>query len=418
MPIKRFKNPETMWNVDFDMEIDRQEEEKEEEKNRYMEQLEKNMEYHITKMPGACGIHSKIYDGISLEEVKKLPLIPGGYWLSDIPVASYAYWCADAYGRDDICEWLIDECAVTIDGLLDVKKREHLAKIARKFEEEDNKLDYRDRPVWLHGTKCRTDAPNRLAAILSGNLELALEFEKCADERGEWEQTHYFWYHKKSHTVEETVVGRKFSIPDFTVAGVLSGNPKMLEYTIRYEKEEGQYFEDKDVWGRSAWREALGQAIAGADKEMTLHIIKHHPDMLAATSVEQAVKAGNVELLEYMCKDFETFEWSLSYFLHTRTLLTPLASNPGFSRGAQADVGLYRFFLQRADAETYEKILQQMENDIESVLIDDNYYKRTIFGKLPDSNERKHALQELYTELEGKRFPSDNTTEGEDLWWM
>ena len=43
MPIKRFKNPETMWNVDFDMEIDRQEEEKEEEKNRYMEQLEKNM---------------------------------------------------------------------------------------------------------------------------------------------------------------------------------------------------------------------------------------------------------------------------------------------------------------------------------------------------------------------------------------
>lgn len=70
MPIKRFKNHETMWNVDFDMEIDRQEEEKEEEKNRYMEQLEKNMEYHITKMPGACGIHSKIYDGISLEEVK------------------------------------------------------------------------------------------------------------------------------------------------------------------------------------------------------------------------------------------------------------------------------------------------------------------------------------------------------------
>lgn len=91
---------------------------------------------------------------------------------------------------------------------------------------------------------------------------------------------------------------------------------------------------------------------------------------------------------------------------------------PGILQGAQADVELYRFFLQRADAETYEKILQQMENDIESVLIDDNYYKRTIFGKLPDSNERKHALQELYTELEGKRFPSDNTTEGEDLWWM
>lgn len=218
--------------------------------------------------------------------------------------------------------------------------------------------------------------------------------------------------------MEETVVGRKFSIPDFTVAGVLSGNPEMLEYTIRYEKEEGQYFPNKDVEGRSAWREALGQAIVGAGKEMTLHIIKHHPDMLAATSVEQAVKAGNVELLEYLCKDFEVFEWALSYFLHTRTLLTPLASNPGFSRGAQADVELYRFFLQRADAETYGEILHQMKEDIESVWIDDNYHQRTIFGQLPDSKERKDALLEFYTELEGESFPLDKKEEGEDLFWM
>lgn len=419
MAVRTIENREESWNVDLDMNIDRRgTEEMEEEKNRYMEQVEKKMGYHFLKLPGACGIHSKIYDGISLEEVKKLPLTPGGYWFSDIPVASYVYWCADAYGREDICDWVIDECAVTIDGLLDVKKEKHLAMIARKFSEEDNKLEYKDRSVLLHGTKCRTDAPNRLAAILSGNLPLALEFEKCEAARGEYGRTNYFWYHKKSHTVEETIIGRKFGIPDFITAGVLSGNPEMLEHTIRYEKERGEYFPNKDVEGRSAWKEAWGQAIAGADKEMTLYIIKYHPDMLTMTSVEQAVKAGNVELLEYLCKDFEVIEWALSYFLHTRTMLTPLAANPGFARGAQADVELYRFFLRWADAETYGEILHQMKEDIESVWIDDNYHQRTIFGQLPDSKERKDALLEFYTELEGESFPSDKKEEREDLFWM
>ena len=143
MAVRTIENREESWNVDLDMNIDRRgTEEMEEETNRYMEQVEKKMGYHFLKLPGACGIHSKIYDGISLEEVKKLPLTPGGYWFSDIPVASYVYWCADAYGREDICDWVIDECAVTIDGLLDVKKENYAETFSCLLKDATNFLTF------------------------------------------------------------------------------------------------------------------------------------------------------------------------------------------------------------------------------------------------------------------------------------
>ena len=132
-----------------------------------------------------------------LEEIKRFfdenQLKPNQYNRNAIPLAAYTYWYGRGCGREDVCLWAL-ESATTIDGLLQVQESSHLEKIAKKFISMDKYGVVAFRKMYLHEELCWTDAPNYLAAVMSGNVSLLQMFEAKDEEMTEenmeyWEYT-------------------------------------------------------------------------------------------------------------------------------------------------------------------------------------------------------------------------------------
>ena len=62
-------------------------------------------------------------------------------------------------------------------GLFWVWKPEHQKKLAENLAVQDKQGGYSERPLYLREEACLTDAPNYIAAVLSGNLPLVKAFE-------------------------------------------------------------------------------------------------------------------------------------------------------------------------------------------------------------------------------------------------
>ena len=120
-----------------------------------------------------------------LEEIKRFfdenQLKPNQYNRNAIPLAAYTYWYGRGCGREDVCLWAL-ESATTIDGLLQVQESSHLEKIAKKFISMDKYGVVAFRKMYLHEELCWTDAPNYLAAVMSGNVSLLQMFEAKDEE--------------------------------------------------------------------------------------------------------------------------------------------------------------------------------------------------------------------------------------------
>ena len=123
-----------------------------------------------------------------LEEIKRFfdenQLKPDQYNRNAIPLAAYTYWYGRGCGREDVCLWAL-ESATTIDGLLQVQESSHLEKIAKKFISMDKYGVVAFRKMYLHEELCWTDAPNYLAAVMSGNVSLLQMFEAKDEEMTE-----------------------------------------------------------------------------------------------------------------------------------------------------------------------------------------------------------------------------------------
>ena len=120
-----------------------------------------------------------------LEEIKRFfdenQLKPDQYNRNAIPLAAYTYWYGRGCGREDVCLWAL-ESATTIDGLLQVQESSHLEKIAKKFISMDKYGVVAFRKMYLHEELCWTDAPNYLAAVMSGNVSPLQMFEAKDEE--------------------------------------------------------------------------------------------------------------------------------------------------------------------------------------------------------------------------------------------
>ena len=214
-----------------------------------------------------------------LEEIKRFfdenQLKPNQYNRNAIPLAAYTYWYGRGCGREDVCLWAL-ESATTIDGLLQVQESSHLEKIAKKFISMDKYGVVAFRKMYLHEELCWTDAPNYLAAVMSGNVSLLQMFEAKDEEMTE-ENMEYWEYtcewdripgaRKTYYSIRrETIVG-DFYIPGILTAAILSGSPEMLDYCIDHYDIDGASL----AYGE---KEALGQAVAGEGKELTEYMLE------------------------------------------------------------------------------------------------------------------------------------------------
>ena len=216
-----------------------------------------------------------------LEEIKRFfdenQLKPNQYNRNAIPLAAYTYWYGRGCSREDVCLWAL-ESATTIDGLLQVQESSHLEKIAKKFISMDKYGVVAFRKMYLHEELCWTDAPNYLAAVMSGNVSLLQMFEAKDEEMTE-ENMEYWEYtcewdripgaRKTYYSIRrETIVG-DFYIPGILTAAILSGSPEMLDYCIDHYDIDGASL----AYGE---KEALGQAVAGEGKELTEYMLEHY----------------------------------------------------------------------------------------------------------------------------------------------
>ena len=374
-------------------------------------------------------------ESASLEEIqnyyhgKNRPLKPDEYYSNAIPLASWIYWYARKYGRDDVCCWAID-IAETIDGLLDIQELEHQKKVAIKFEIRDVSKIYGERELFLHDEPCWTNAPNHIVAALSGNVSLLERFENIAEEQGkrieavkkmprrDMPNQHakkLYYFIRRGESMDQ------FCIPNLLTAVILSGSIDMLEwYAEKYhEVPSSAGFNGED-------REALGKAIAGAGKEMSEHILEYHVELLEYVRIEQVLKAGNPQLLDYFLytNPDESFNYTM-LFINTRDMTIPYASAPGTPRGLETDTEMYRVLLKwKAPDFPVELLREQIREDIikpESVEFPEVYPKRAGYMKhywfsgfhfdasrerdswrmIPRTDERKRELFKLYQELGG-----------------
>ena len=381
-------------------------------------------------------IRDLLDNGAELEKLeaflKEKKLGADTYYHNGIPLAAHIYWYARGCGREDICSWAI-ETAVTLDGFLNVQEPEHQKQIAEKFTAWDEKEAYGTRKMFLHKEACWIDAPNFIAAILSGNVALVQAF--AAAKRAEKKEDSVQNEKNKIVPVKNAkklcyVLRRNdsmdyFLIPNLLTAVILSGSPEMLEYYI------ANYYEDFE-WGM--WNgeemEALGKAIAGAGAEMSAHILKNHVELMDYVKMEQVLKAGNTQMLDYLlCTGKGEAIWNELLFMNTRDLTIPYASAPGFPRDIETDAEMYRTILDWKDPDFEMELLRsQIRKDIlqpsyvnfpelhneqeqeekrslhEGELFDGIY---TGYGTkaAPGVNERKLALFKLYQELGGDMTP-------------
>lgn len=119
-------------------------------------------------------------EGGTLEKIKELMkenhLSGDEYFENLCPLASHVYWYALGREREDVCLWAL-ETAKTIDGIMLVWKPEHQKKLAENLAVRDKQGAYSERSLYLREEACLTDAPNYIAAVLSGNLPLVKAFE-------------------------------------------------------------------------------------------------------------------------------------------------------------------------------------------------------------------------------------------------
>lgn len=327
-----------------------------------------------------------------LEEIKRFfdenQLKPDQYNRNAIPLAAYTYWYGRGCGREDVCLWAL-ESATTIDGLLQVQESSHLEKIAKKFISMDKYGVVAFRKMYLHEELCWTDAPNYLAAVMSGNVSLLQMFEAKDEEMTE-ENMEYWEYtcewdripgaRKTYYSIRrETIVG-DFYIPGILTAAILSGSPEMLE---------------------------------------------HYTGLIELAEPDQVMKAGNVPLLRYLLEThFEHLNWYATLFFNLRDIRTPYMSAPGFPRDVDTDVEMYRAFLEwESPAFSMDFIIGQMRAELAKPAereIDLKYYgeqeiQKTYnvnglfskkmareWEKVPGCEERQERLLEFYQELGGE----------------
>ena len=365
-----------------------------------------------------------------LEEIKRFfdenQLKPDQYNRNAIPLAAYTYWYGRGCGREDVCLWAL-ESATTIDGLLQVQEPSHLEKIAKKFISMDKYGVVAFRKMYLHEELCWTDAPNYLAAVMSGNVSLLQMFEAKDEEMTE-ENMEYWEYTcewdripgagKTYYSIRrETIVG-DFYIPGILTAAILSGSPEMLDYCIDHYDIDGASL----AYGE---KEALGQAVAGAGKELTEYMLEHYTGLIELAEPDQVMKAGNVPLLRYLLEThFEHLNWYATLFFNLRDIRTPYMSAPGFPRDIDTDVEMYRAFLEwESPAFSMDFIIGQMRAELAKPAereidlkyygeqeIQKPYHVNDLFArkmtyewiKVPDCMERKVRLLEFYQELGGE----------------
>lgn len=365
-----------------------------------------------------------------LEEIKRFfdenQLKPDQYNRNAIPLAAYTYWYGRGCGREDVCLWAL-ESATTIDGLLQVQESSHLEKIAKKFISMDKYGVVAFRKMYLHEELCWTDAPNYLAAVMSGNVSLLQMFEAKDEEMTE-ENMEYWEYtcewdripgaRKTYYSIRrETIVG-DFYIPGILTAAILSGSPEMLDYCIDHYDIDGASL----AYGE---KEALGQAVAGAGKELTEYMLEHYTGLIELAEPDQVMKAGNVPLLRYLLEThFEHLNWYATLFFNLRDIRTPYMSAPGFPRDVDTDVEMYRAFLEwESPAFSMDFIIGQMraelakpaereidlkyygEQEIQKTYnVNDLFSKKMAreWEKVPGCEERQERLLEFYQELGGE----------------
>ena len=317
--------------------------------------------------------------------------------------------------------------ATTIDGLLQVQESSHLEKIAKKFISMDKYGVVAFRKMYLHEELCWTDAPNYLAAVMSGNVSLLQMFEAKDEEMTE-ENMEYWEYtcewdripgaRKTYYSIRrETIVG-DFYIPGILTAAILSGSPEMLDYCIDHYDIDGASL----AYGE---KEALGQAVAGEGKELTEYMLEHYTGLIELAEPDQVMKAGNVPLLRYLLEThFEHLNWYATLFFNLRDIRTPYMSAPGFPRDVDTDVEMYRAFLEwESPAFSMDFIIGQMRAELAKPAereidlkyygeqeIQKPYHVNDLFArkmtyewiKVPDCMERKVRLLEFYQELGGE----------------
>ena len=365
-----------------------------------------------------------------LEEIKRFfdenQLKPDQYNRNAIPLAAYTYWYGRGCGREDVCRWAV-EASTTIDGLLQVQEPSHLEKIAKKFISMDKYGVVAFRKMYLHEELCWTDAPNYLAAVMSGNVSLLQMFEAKDEEMTE-ENMEYWEYtcewdripgaRKTYYSIRrETIVG-DFYIPGILTAAILSDSPEMLDYCIDHYDIDGASL----AYGE---KEALGQAVAGAGKELTEYMLEHYTGLIELAEPDQVMKAGNVPLLRYLLEThFEHLNWYATLFFNLRDIRTPYMSAPGFPRDVDTDVEMYRAFLEwESPAFSMDFIIGQMRAELAKPAereidlkyygeqeIQKPYHVNDLFArkmtyewiKVPDCMERKVRLLEFYQELGGE----------------
>ena len=365
-----------------------------------------------------------------LKEIKLLfgrkGLHQGWYYKNETPLASYVYWYGRGCGREDVCLWAL-ESATTIDGLLQAQEPSHMEEIAKLFvcADKDNAVPFRR--IYLRDELCWTDAPNYLAAVMSGNVSLLQMFEAKDEEMTE-ENMEYWEYtcewdripgaRKTYYSIRrETIVG-DFYIPGILTAAILSDSPEMLDYCIDHYDIDGASL----AYGE---KEALGQAVAGAGKELTEYMLEHYTGLIELAEPDQVMKAGNVPLLRYLLEThFEHLNWYATLFFNLRDIRTPYMSAPGFPRDVDTDVEMYRAFLEwESPAFSMDFIIGQMRAELEkptSRELDLKYYgeqeiQKTYnvnglfskkmareWEKVPGCQERQERLFEFYQELGGE----------------
>lgn len=365
-----------------------------------------------------------------LEEIKRFfdenQLKPDQYNRNAIPLAAYTYWYGRGCGREDVCLWAL-ESATTIDGLLQVQEPSHLEKIAEKFfcADEENAVPFRK--IYLQDELCWTDAPNYLVAVMSGNVPLLQMFE--AEGKKMTEDCEEYWEYvsdmdaipgsrKTYYSVRrETIIG-DFYIPGILTAAILSGSPEMLDYCIDHYDIDGARL----AYGE---KEALGQAVAGAGKELTEYMLEHYTGLIELAEPDQVMKAGNVPLLRYLLEThFEHLNWYATLFFNLRDIRTPYMSAPGFPRDVNTDVEMYRAFLEwESPAFSMDFIVGQMRAELAKPAerefdlkyygeqeIQKPYHVNDLFAiktayewiKVPGCMDRKVRLLEFYQELGGE----------------
>ena len=283
------------------------------------------------------------------------------------------------------------------------------------------------RKMYLHEELCWIDAPNYLAAVMSGNVSLLQMFEAKDEEMTE-ENMEYWEYtcewdripgaRKTYYSIRrETIVG-DFYIPGILTAAILSGSPEMLDYCIDHYDIDGASL----AYGE---KEALGQAVAGAGKELTEYMLEHYTGLIELAEPDQVMKAGNVPLLRYLLEThFEHLNWYATLFFNLRDIRTPYMSAPGFPRDVDTDVEMYRAFLEwESPAFSMDFIIGQMRAELAKPAereIDLKYYgeqeiQKTYnvnglfskkmareWEKVPGCEERQERLLEFYQELGGE----------------